>query len=93
MSESEKENDATFDKIHANEEYIRKIPLRQSEHIESVDQYRDSPSKLIFSIRKSKELIGNCEHSTTIDESIDDECIQWILTQIPDAETRKCKNY
>lgn len=91
MSESEKENNTTFDKIHANEEYIRKIPLCHCKHIESIDQYRDSPCKAILSIRKSEKFIGNGEHPTGIDEGIDDQCIERIITEIPDTETQKCE--
>ena len=73
MPESEKENNTTFDKIHNDKESICDIPLCDSKEINPIDESRYSPSQSILSIRKSEEFIGNGEHSTAIDESIDDD--------------------
>lgn len=88
MAKTEKKYNTTFYEIHNNEKTIRKIPLCHSKYVETIDENWYSPSYSIFCLWKSEELIRDSEHSTTIDEGIDDDSIKRIIGQIPYSQTR-----
>ena len=93
MSESEKEDNPTFDEVHDDEKTICKIPLTYSKHVETVDEDRNSPGDHILCLGKTKEFISNCEHTTAIDQCIDAKSIERIVCSVPESKTRKCYTY
>ena len=89
MPKSKKEDAATFDTIHHDEEAICDIPLCHRKDIESIYDDWYSPSDRILRLWKPKQLVCDSEHSATIDKSIDNNCIEWILRIIPEKKTQK----
>ena len=93
MSESEKEDNPTFDEVHDEEKTIYKIPLAYSKHIKTIDEHRNSPGDHILCLGKAKQFISNCEHPTAIDQCVDTKSIERIVRSVPESKTRKCYTY